>query len=91
MKEEEEGLESIESLEDKVSSFTSGIDESLSLRLMDIKKRQERELETLKHDVMIARTLFEVEMKRSLDGADEKTLFSLSRSYWNLDLGDDYD
>ena len=91
MAEEENKLESAESLEENVSSFASGLDYSLAKRLEEIKQRQSKELETLRREVLIAKTLFEVETKRALDGADEKTVLALAKSYRDLDLGDGHE
>lgn len=91
MAEEKESPESKVSPFGGVSSFASGLDDSLFARLGDIESRQKAELEVIRHEVLIARTLFEVDTKRALDGADEKTSLSLSLLYRDLDLGDSHE
>ncbi len=84
---EDMALESVESLQGNVSSFASGLDDSLAARLEAIKQKQAKELEVLRREVLIAKTVFEVETKRALDGADSKTALALSKAYTSLDMG----
>ena len=91
MAEEETKQNNLAEIEDKVSSFASGIDASLALRIDKIYLSQEKELERIRHNILIAKTLFEIESKRALAGADERTVAALSKAYWSLDLGDEND
>ncbi len=88
MDEENPKQNELESLQEQVSSFASGIDDSLSFRLEEIKASQEKRLEEIRHEISVMKTLFEIETKRSLDGADEKTVLALAKAYSEFDLGD---
>lgn len=91
MDEENSKQNELEALQEQVSSFASGIDDSLSARLEEIKASQEKQLEEIRHEILIKKTLFEVETKRALSGADEKTVLALARAYCKLDLGDGHE
>ncbi len=88
MDEENPKQNELESLQEQVSSFASGIDDSLSFRLEEIKASQEKRLEEIRHEISVMKTLFEIETKRSLEGADEKTVLALAKAYSEFDLGD---
>lgn len=88
MDEENAKRNDLETLQEQVSSFSSGIDDSLASRFEAIRLEQEKQLEEIRHDILIKKTLFEVETKRALSGADEKTILALARAYCELDLGD---
>lgn len=81
----------LEALQVKVSSFASGIDDSLAERFETIRASQEKQLQEIRRDVLIKKTVFEVETKRALHGADEKALLALAKIYNDLDLGDEHD
>lgn len=91
MNEENSKQSDLETLQEQVSSFSSGIDSSLSSRLEEIRANQEKQLEEIRHEILIKKTLFEVETKRALSGADEKTVLALAKAYWSLDLGDEHE
>lgn len=91
MDEENPKQNELEVLQEQVSSFASGIDDSLSLRLKEITTSQEKQLEEIRHEILIKKTLFEIETKRSLDGADEKTVLALAKAYSEFDLEDEHE
>ncbi len=91
MDEENSKLNNLETLQEQVSSFASGMDDSLSRRLEEIRASQEKQLEEIHHKLLIKKTLFEVETKRALKGADEKAVLALSKAYCDLDLGEEHE
>ncbi len=88
MDEENSKLNDLENLQEQVSSFASGIDDSLASRFEAIRASQEKQLEEIRHEILIKKTLFEVETARALSGADEKAVLALAKAYCELDLGD---
>ncbi len=91
MDEENSKQNELEALQEQVSSFSSGIDDSLAARLEEIRASQEKQLEEIRHEILIKKTLFEVETKRALNGADEKTVLALAKAYREFDLGDEHE
>jgi hypothetical protein len=86
---ENEPINRVDSLTaEQVNSFGRGLDEALSRRLEDIAKRQNQELEKAKHGILIEKTLFEIQVQRSLDDEDKKSAMELANAYCALDLGE---
>lgn len=91
MDEENSKSSNLEILQEQVSSFAAGVDDSLSKRLEAIRASQEKQLEEIRRELLIKKTLSEVEAKRALEDADEKAVLALSKAYCDLDLGDEHE